>query len=129
MKKKVLGLVIAVMGMAMMFTSCNKAEKLIVGTWVSNELSYVEATINGEPTDRVRIDNITFTFNEDGTTNNPKTTYTIDGDKLTIVSEGETNEYDIITLDKKVLVLESVYEETTYGTTFKTLQHLEFDKQ
>lgn len=130
MKKKLLGIVMAVFAMTMMFTSCSKAEKLIVGTWTNTANSNVKITANGEEiaNEVFNAGEVTMVFNEDGTCNEGAT-YTIDDDKLTITYKGENIVYDVVTLEKKLLVLENIEKQTQYGTELVVSTHMEMEKQ
>lgn len=132
MKKKFLGLMMTLVAASMMLVSCGKSEsKQIVGTWTNTDQSYVELTANGnlvfqEP---LGAGEITMTFNEDGTMGeNAKAKWTAEDGVLTITDGKDVMKYDIITLDKDVLVLEESHTEVVNGLDNVTVNHFDMVK-
>ena len=121
---KVLSLVLLV-GAMFTFSSCKKDnQELIIGTW-----SLTEGTSNDPEMSVVlpmMIGNMAMEFTEDGVVTTAMTmfgqtqtstgSYTIDGDKITMIDEdGETSTATIKELTKKKLTLNTV--EGTYEIT------------
>ena len=130
MKKalKVLTMVLFVVGLATM-TSCNKdKEDLIVGKWQMESITLTEgeetmsltvaefASIFGEDIDIAAVE-----FKSDGTMyelaeNEYMGTYTVEGDKLTVVEDDEAQVMTIKELTSSKLVLEGIeYDEDYIG--------------
>ena len=130
MKKalKVLTMVLFVVGLATM-TSCNKdKEDLIVGKWQMELITLTEgeetmsltvaefASIFGEDIDIAAVE-----FKSDGTMyelaeNEYIGTYTVEGDKLTVVEDDEAQVMTIKELTSSKLVLEGIeYDEDYIG--------------
>ena len=113
-------------------TSCKKSnEELIIGTWKCTSAV-------SEPQDPFLnlLVGCTFTFNSDKTLvttlfdEQTKGTYTVDGDKLTFVVEGETTVAEIKKLDKKNLTfVYTVEDEDDEGNQSKMSVTMNFDKQ
>lgn len=115
MKKavKLLAVVFALVSIVM-FSSCSKNEKNIVGAWKAISMSEGGQSFNFAD---MGMD-MTYNFNEDGTgsINSAQTfmgqnvsttmpfTYSVDGDQLTMTIEGETSNATIETLTKTDLV-------------------------
>ncbi len=111
------------------FSSCKKDnQELIIGTW-----SLTEGTSNDPEMSAVlpmMIGNMAMEFTEDGVvttamtmlgqTQNTTGTYTIDGDKLTMIDEdGETSTATIKELTKKKLTLSTTEDSFDITLTFE----------
>ena len=92
MKKR--NFIITLLAIALTFgmASCNKMEKIIVGTWVSSNTTVLEgeaesADIDGTEWTFKDDETVTASVTEDGETYTQNGTYSIDGDKLNMVFE------------------------------------------
>lgn len=114
-------------------TSCGKEPaELIVGKWTMTAMSVSYGSISIDINPSEMDMDVTYTFNADGTGYNTlveaevseESTFTYmvltSGDKqiLSITVDGETMNYDILTLDDNTLVIYS--ELTEEGETLKT---------
>lgn len=133
MKRNFFTMMVAAIVSLFALTSCEKEPaELIVGKWTMTEMnvSYGDVSLDIKPSDRGM--DVTYTFNADGTgyialidaeVNDVSAfTYTMlsSGDKqiLSITVDGATEDFDILTLDDKNLVMYS--EEIEDGQTLKT---------
>ncbi len=140
--KKLAGLVMAFLAVGMMMTSCSKDnEELILGTWnMDVNKSYDSWTQDGvtEQENYLEwwgIEKATFTFKEGGVvtisavmdneSGNWDDEYTINGDVL--IWDGD--EFNILKLNKKKLILEQTEEGTDDGIPYSNTDHMEFDRE
>lgn len=92
MKKR--NFIITLLAIALTFgmASCNKMEKIIVGTWVSSNTTVIEgeaesADIDGTEWTFKDDETVTASVTDEGETITLSGTYSIDGDKLNMVFE------------------------------------------
>lgn len=115
-----------------MFSSCKKDnEDLIVGKWnvttisqgsQAMQLSSMGMTMVFEFTkDGKLFEDVTMNFMGETMTDRQEGTYSVDGDKLLMTADGETEEATIQSLDKKELVIFSKMLDEDFGNIEATI--------
>lgn len=138
MKTRFFSFLIALAAMAMLFTGCKKeteeqtADSPIVGTWLANENSFRSQTFTDLSTGEVHEDKYSLkgwkvTFNADGTCS--EGSWTMSGNKLTLNLYSEIQEYNVLKLDDKSLIIEKSTEQEVGGSHSVLKTHYELDKQ
>lgn len=141
--KKTLVLALA----ALAFVACKKDDKtqdkpktnkeLIIGTWTSTVIeAYTYNETAKDTTNYISIPGplFTYTFKSDGTLSGTAFgststgTYSIDGDLITIIEDGDTTAGELTTLTASKLVIESDDAYTDSNATYHDHQYLEFHK-
>ena len=126
MKKR--NFIITLLAIALTFgmASCNKIEKIIVGTWVSSNTTVLEgeaesADIDGTEWTFKDDETVTASVTEDGETFTQNGTYSIDGDKLNMVFEQSMGTISAKTIFDMDVTKNSKTSLTLTGTTTSTI--------